>query len=294
MGYYLLFGVAWLLSIIPFWMLYRLSDILYLINFYIVGYRKEVVYRNLRNSFPEKDPAEIDRLARAFYRHFCDFLLESIKGFTVSEKEMDKRFFYRDLDLIRQLEAENRDIALVSAHYNNWEWLALFAAKITQKFLVIYRPLNNKAIDRLTQKIRGRCKPVLAPMEHIFREALKQRAANQLFVAWFLADQRPPQTSRFWTTFLNQEAAFFEGVEKISRKLELAVVFMDIRKVRRGCYEINFTKLFDNGAKTREHEITLACVRKMEEEIKARPEFWLWSHNRFKHIRPGNINLITS
>ncbi len=170
MGYYLLFGFTWLLSIIPFWMLYRLSDILYLVNFYILGYRKEVVYRNLRNSFPEKDSAEIDRLAGAFYRHFCDFLLESIKGLTVSERELDKRFRYKDLDLIQQLEVENRDIALVSAHYNNWEWLILFAAKITQRFLAIYRPLNNKTMDRLTQRIRGRSQPVLTPMEHIFRE----------------------------------------------------------------------------------------------------------------------------
>jgi KDO2-lipid IV(A) lauroyltransferase len=134
----------------------------------------------------------------------------------------------------------------------------------------------------------------MVPMEQVFREALKFRSDNRLVAVWFLADQRPPRTNRFWTTFLNQEASFFEGIEKMSRKLNLPIVFLDIQKTRRGYYEAWFTKLIDNTAETREYEIMLSCIRKMEEQIKAKPELWLWSHNRFKHTRPEQIKLITS
>jgi KDO2-lipid IV(A) lauroyltransferase len=126
----------------------------------------------------------------------------------------------------------------------------------------------------------------------IFREAVKNRAEKQLFCIWFLADQRPPRNSKFWTTFLNHEAAFFEGAEKISKKLDMAVIFMDIQKVRRGHYEVTFEKLFDNASITKENEITLAGVKKMEEVIIRRPDFWLWSHKRFKRTKPKNVNLI--
>jgi len=293
-GYYLLFGLTWLISLIPFWLLYRISDFLYIVNYYIAAYRKKVVYKNLRLSFPEKTSGEIEQIARAFYRHFSDVLLESIKCFSISEKQLGKRFSYVNLEMIQQLEAEKKDFALVSAHYNNWEWMIFFPAKIAHKFLAIYRPLQNKVVDRLSRKIRGRFNPVLVPMEHVFKEALKYRSEKRLFSIWFLADQRPPRSNRFWTTFLNQEVAFFEGVEKISRKLGLTVIFLDIQKTQRGHYEARFTKLFDNAAETMENEVILTCIREMENEIKARPEFWLWSHNRFKFARPDQINLVTS
>jgi KDO2-lipid IV(A) lauroyltransferase len=134
----------------------------------------------------------------------------------------------------------------------------------------------------------------MVPMEGIFREAVKNRSEGRLFTIWFLADQRPPRNSKFWTRFLNHETAFFEGVEKLSRKLDLAVVFLDVQKVRRGYYEVTLKKLFDNAGQTKENEVTLACIREMEDEIRKKPEFWLWSHKRFKHTRPENINLIVS
>ena len=275
-------------------MLYRISDILYLITFYLVRYRKETVYRNLKNSFPEKTKEEIDRLAKAFFRHFCDILLESIKGIRISVDQLDKRMKCINPEVFAELAAENRSFALVSAHYNNWEWLLNLPLKMQHKFLVIYRPLKNRAVDRLTLYIRNRHNPIMIPMESIYRQGLKYKSEQLLFSIWFLADQRPPRNSRFWTRFLNQETPFFEGVEKISSKLELAIVFMDVQKVSRGYYEIALNRIHDNAAHARENEVTLACVREMENEIKKRPEFWLWSHKRFKHTRPENIKLIAS
>ena len=293
LGYYLLFGFTWFVSLIPFWLLYRISDLLYFVNFYIIRYRKKVVYKNLLMSFPEKNEAEIDRIARAFYRHFSDFLVESIKCTSISDRQLAKRFSYQNIELFKQLEDEKKDFALVSAHYNNWEWMIFFPSKIAHKFIAIYRPLQNKVVDRFSRRVRGRDNPALVPMEQIFREALNYRSDRKRYGIWFLADQRPPRSTRFWTTFLNHEVPFFEGVERLSRKLELAVVFLDIQKIRRGYYEARFIKLFDNAAQTLENEVLLRCIHEMEREIRETPEFWLWSHNRFKHKRPQHIKLIT-
>jgi KDO2-lipid IV(A) lauroyltransferase len=149
-------------------------------------------------------------------------------------------------------------------------------------------------MDRLMLYIRSRFDAQMVPMEGIFREGLKHDAEKRLFSIWFIADQRPPRTSRFWTLFLNQETPFFEGIEKIAVKLDLAVVFMDVRKTGRGHYEVELKMLFEHAAATRENEITLTCIRELESEIISKPEFWLWSHKRFKHKRPENIKLTTS
>lgn len=292
--YYLLFAFVWTVSLIPSRVMYGISDLLFLVTYYLAGYRKKTVFRNLKNSFPEKSTSEIEHIARKFYRHFCDFLVESLKCIRISVKQLDKRMKFMNPEIFDELAREKKSFALVSGHYNNWEWLINIPLKMKHEFLVIYRPLRSKPVDRLSLYMRKRHNPVMIPMEGIYRQGLKRKAEERLFSVWFLADQRPPRASRFWTRFLNQETPFFEGVEKISVKLELAIVFMDIQKVKRGCYEVSLKKLFDNAAITREHEVTLAVVREMEEEIIKNPEFWLWSHKRFKHTRPEDISLITA
>ena len=291
--YRLAFAFAWSLSLIPFWLLYRFSDILYLFNFYILRYRKKVVFHNLRTSFPEKTEKDIVRLAKAFYRHFSDFLVEIIKVMSISGKEIHRRMKVINPEVFDELAQNNQNLALVTAHYGNWEWLYIMP-EIMKKHLcmIIYRPLKSKISDRISLYMRTRKNAKMVPMDQIFREGIKNRSEKRLFSIWFLADQRPPRNSSFWTTFLNHETAFFEGTEKISRKLGMAVVFMDIQKVRRGYYEARLEKLFDNAAMSREGEVTLTCINKMEEEIIQKPEFWLWSHKRFKHKRPEDVKLV--
>jgi KDO2-lipid IV(A) lauroyltransferase len=293
MGYYLLYGIVRLVSAIPFWLMYRISDLLYFFNYYLIGYRRAVVFKNLRIAFPEKTPEEINRLARLFYKHFSDFLLEYVKCLSMSDVQVHKRFRYANIEVIRQLESEKKDIALVAAHYGNWELMTFFQRSANHRFMPIYKPLQNQAMDRLSRSIRGRDNANLVAMEHVFREAMKFRKEGRQFSVFFLADQRPPRTSRFWTTFLNHEVAFFEGMEKISRKLGMAVVFMDMQKTGRGKYEVHFTRLFDNAATVPENQVMLRCIQEMEAQIRRKPEFWLWSHNRFKHSRPDGVALIT-
>ncbi len=292
--YILTFSVVWLFALIPYWLLYRISDLLYIVIFHIVGYRKETVYNNLQIAFPEKSKQEIDQIARKFYRHFSDFLLEMIKCIRISRKVFDERCKHINPEILHDLAARNKNFAMVSAHYNNWEMMVNAANQLPHELIVIYRPLKSKISDKLIKYMRTRYGLTMTPMDHIFREALKRKSENRLFGVWFLADQRPPKNSRFWTRFLNREAAFFEGVEKISKKLDLAVVFLDMQKVKRGYYEARYELLYENTANVPDNEITLTCVRKMEEEIRQNPEFWLWSHKRFKHVRPDSIKIIES
>jgi Kdo2-lipid IVA lauroyltransferase/acyltransferase len=291
--YYPLFGLVWLISLIPFRVLYLFSDFLYLIMYYVFPYRKKVVFHNLRTSFPEKSDEEIARIAKAFYRHFSDFLLEIVKVISLSEKRLNKRVVWKNTELFEELAEKNKSIALVSPHYGNWEMQNNVPGKMKHhRCMIIYRPLKSTLTGRISAYTREKFGAIMIPMENIFREALKTKAEGKLFSIWFLADQRPPRNSRFWTVFLNHETAFFEGVEKMSRKLELAVVFMNIIKTGRGRYEVRLEKLYDNAAVTAENEVTLTCVRKIEEMIKKTPEYWLWSHKRFKHSRPEGINLV--
>ena len=292
--FYLLFAISWLVSKLPDWILYRISDTLYFIVYFVTGYRKKTVFSNLRTSFPEKQDDEIIRIAKSFYRHFCDFLVETIKGISIKRKNLYRRLKFLNTEIFMELAEKNKSIALVSGHYNNWEMLQCLPCNMPHRSMIIYRPLKNKVMDRITYYMRSRFGAEMIPMENVFREAAKGISKGDLVSVWFLADQRPPRNSKFWTTFLNHETAFFEGVEKIARKLDLAVIFMDIQKVKRGYYQVRLEKLFDSVSGTKENEVLLTCIKKIEDEIVQKPEFWLWSHKRFKHSRPEGAKLVTS
>jgi KDO2-lipid IV(A) lauroyltransferase len=281
-----------LLSRTPFFVLYRLSDLLFILVFYFIPYRKKTVIRNLQNAFPSKTKKEIITLARKFYRYLCDFLVESLKPLTLSTSELNKRFRYLNPELMDELNHNKRNYALVSGHYCNWEFNSNVSLHAGRNALVIYRPLQNKNMDRLFKKIRGRYEStVLTPMENVYRVALEYNRDKRPFFIWFIADQRPPRNNKFWTTFLNQPTSFFNGVEKLSHKLDLAVIYMHVDRVKRGYYEVTLKKLFDSVAGLPENAVTLAFVEQLEKDIIRRPELWLWSHKRWKH-KPDASNVI--
>jgi len=265
---------------------------MYVIVFYLVPYRKKVVFRNLRHAFPEKAEAEIKLIAKKFYRHLCDFMIETFKPYSLSTDEMMKRYHFTNPEILYEFNENNRNFALVSGHYGNWEWNAIMSRKIKRDMLVIYRPLQNKVMDRLIKKIRSRYDSNrLVAMEHIFRTAVEYRNRKKPFFIYFIADQRPPRNNKFWTTFLHQPASFFTGAEKLSRKLDLAVIFMHIEKVKRGFYHVTMKKLFDDVKDLPENTVTLAFVDELEKEIIRKPEYWLWSHKRWKH-KPDTSTVI--
>jgi len=275
----------WLFTLLPLRILYLLSDFLYILIFYVIRYRKKVVYNNLRNSFPEKSEKEIIIIAKSFYRHLCDLFIESVKVINLSKEQLDKRVNYINDEMLKDLYEREKDIALVSGHYGNWEWMVNLQLKLMHRLLIIYRPLKNKFINELVYNIRIKFGITMIPMKEIFRESIKYKQKKELITIYFLADQRPPRRNKFWTTFLNQETPFFTGSETMAKKFNMAVVYLNLQKVERGYYNVEFKKLYEDTKDIPDFEITKKVVKTIEDSIIKKPEYWLWSHNRWKHKR---------
>jgi KDO2-lipid IV(A) lauroyltransferase len=285
--YYITLPFIYLLSVLPFPLLYGLSNIFFVILFHLVGYRKELVMQNLRNSFPEKPEAELLQIRKKFYKHLCDLFLETFKTLTISKSGMLKHCYFspKAKTLFSQLAAEGKSVILVMGHQGNWEWAGnTFSAEINSQLYVIYHPLANKYVDGLMYKMRTRFKTKLIAMNDTFKEMVSHRA--EVNTTAFIADQTPHNLSNaYWTTFLNQDTPVFLGTERIARKLNYPVVYAFVRKVKRGHYEINAEILVEHPASTADGEITALHTKRLEKDIISQPETWLWSHRRWKHKR---------
>ncbi len=293
--FYLVIPFIYLISFLPFWILYRLSDLTFFFLYYLFRYRRNVVRQNIQNSFPEKTPGEINKIVKGFYHHLCDLIVESVKTFTISKEQVVKRcrIHPESLTLLDQLYADKKSLILVMGHYGNWEWGGLsFSANVKHQLFFIYKPLSNTYFDRLILKMRSRFGARLVTMNNVFKEMVNNR--HIISATAFIADQAPPPESAHWTTFLNQETPVFAGTEKIARKLNYPVVFINIKKIRRGYYELFAELLIDEPKATSEGEVSDIHTKRLELEIVEHPEFWLWSHRRWKHkksvARDNNLN----
>lgn len=275
----------------PFWLIYIWADIFYLISYHLIGYRKKTVIQNLKNSFPEKTDAEIKKISIAFYHHFSDLVFETIKSYQVSEETLKRRVKYKNPEVLNELYAKGKSVALLSGHYGNWEWILALPKFIKHQLNAIYRPTQNIQFDDYMKKTRSRFGAFLMPAHISLRTMLELEKTGQLSATYYLTDQTALYDTQYWITFLNQETPVFPGPEKVASRLKQAVVFIDIQKVRRGYYEVEFTKLFDDASQTKEFEVTKAHTKFLEDIIRKRPELWLWSHKRWKHTRPANISL---
>jgi KDO2-lipid IV(A) lauroyltransferase len=241
---------------------------------------------NLKNSFPDKSDDEINVITRNFYKHLCDNFIESMYVLNMSESELKKRYHYKNPELLRQLYDKNKSIILVIGHYGNWDWLCGLPLYTDHKVFAIYHPLSNKYFDELFNRIRKKFGVGLIQMSTSYREMLEASQNQILTVTLFLADQRPVWSSiRYWTTFLRQETPVLLGSELIAKKLDQAVIYLDVQKIRRGYYDVEFKLLYENPLQTKDHEITEAHTRMLENIITRKPEYWLWSHRRWKHNR---------
>lgn len=245
-----------------------------------------MVMINLKNSFPEKSDEEIKIIARRFYRHLCDSFIESIYILNMSPNEVRKRYRFKNLELLNRLLNSNKSIIVTAGHYGNWEWYVSLALYIDHQVLAIYHPLNNQYFNELFLRLRMKYGTKLIQMKTAFREMSTAAQNNILTITLFVTDQRPVRSSiRYWTTFLNQETPVLLGSESIAKRLNQAVVYMDVQKTRRGYYEVEFRLLYENPLQTKEFEITEAHTRMLEGIIKRNPEYWLWSHRKWKHKR---------
>ena len=285
--YYIFYAFNWLMTLLPLRVLYVFSDILFLALYYFPGYRRKVVAENLRNSFPDKSEQERAVIARKFYRHLADMFIETFKLPHLRLKEHEKRCVFENTELLNRLYDEGKDIAAVLGHYNNWEMQNILQLKMKHTIVSIYRPLSNRHFDRFIMNIRGRYGMVLTPTSMVIREIVNRRKNNERTMSVFLSDQTPAVSDiHYWTTFLNQDTPVYTGTEKIATKYGMAVVFINQQKISRGHYRVRFELLFESTEGLREHEVTEAHVKHLEQIIREHPEFWLWTHKRWKHKRP--------
>ena len=286
-GYYLFYGINWIITLLPLPVLYVFSDLLYLVLYYAILYRRKVVADNLKNSFPEKTDEERKTIEKKFYRHLADLIIETFKSTHMSKANQRKRFTYSNLEIIDKLREEKRDIIAVVGHYNNWEWPTLLPYYLKYKTIIIYKPLQNKYFNRFINNHRSECGIVLTPTSQVIREIINYRLDHINTVSVFISDQIPSKGDiKYWTTFLNQDTAVFTGAGKIASKYDMAIVFFHVQKVKRGYYNLDIELLFDHTAGLSEDEITEKHVRRLEEIIREKPENWIWSHRRWKHKKP--------
>lgn len=274
------------ISLLPFPVLYRLSNFLYLVLYHLVGYRKKVVRVNLQNSFPDKTDAWRRDVERKFYRHLTDMFLETFKGMSLSKEELLKRMTNNPQEIYDKAFAEGRSSIIVMSHKGNWEWVSMSAQlHAKQKAQCIYKQLKNPFFEKLTQGIRSKYGTILIPMEQTLRVLAGQ--SGMVTATAFIGDQNPSNgKNAYWTKFLNQDTAFMWGTEKIARKTNQEVWYLQVRKIKRGYYEAHTRLLCSNPAETKEGEITELLVRATEEDIMSQPENWLWSHRRWKYKKP--------
>jgi KDO2-lipid IV(A) lauroyltransferase len=290
LGYFLSLPFIYGISLLPFPLLYLLSDGIYFLIFKVLGYRKEVVMSNLRNSFPEKDEAELKAIASKFYRWFCDLTLETLKTLTIGPEEVRERVEFRGMDILQQYAREKRSVILVLGHYGNWE---LAGARYSQErdipqLYVIYHPLANAHFDRLMHRMRTRHGTKLYTMRETSKAMIRDK--HLLTATAFIADQTPSPERAYWMTFLNQDTPVFQGTEGLARKLDKPVIYISITRPQRGYYCMSMETLVSDPAATGEGEITTIHTRRLERDIRKYPELWLWTHRRWKHKRPSTVN----
>ncbi len=286
----LLKPLLYLISWLPFWMLYRLSDLLFVLAYYIIGYRKKVVTENLQRSFPEKSAGEIAIIRKQFYGQFCDVIVETIKLLTIREKEFRRRCFMPEAEQqkFNQFLQHGRSIVGIAGHAGNWEWSGVaiqvyFSGKTTST----YHPLSNQSMDRFMLTLRSGFGGRLYPMNQLFKQLVALRQKGITTLIGLVADQTPPPESAYWTTFLNQDTPVFNGPEKLARKFDYPVIYMPMRRLKRGYYELEALVVTDTPHQLPEGEISERHVRILENEIKRLPYSWLWSHRRWKHKKPA-------
>lgn len=284
LAYILLYPILWFVSILPFRLLYGLSDVLYIFLYRIFGYRTAIVQENLRLVFPEKSEAEIKTIMRKFYHHLCDMIVESVKSMTISEAELRRRYKFTNIELINTLESKERSIILMCAHYGSWEWIFILQKYVSHKGYAIYKRLRNKYFDRLIKRIRAKHKTYLITTKETFSVLNRSKLKGELTINGFVSDQSPKASKAYyWNKFMGITVPMHVGAETLAKKLDMAVVFFSVKRVKRGFYETTFKTISEHPRDYKDYEITDEFFKLVEQQIEEAPEFYLWTHKRWKH-----------
>ena len=246
-------------------------------------YRKKVVLDNLKLAFPEKTDAEREKIAKDFYRHFCDLFIESLKFLTISERALNKRYIFKDIDVFNNIYP--KDIIITCGHYANWEWMTSIPPNLPEyKCVAVYMPLTNKYFNKAIAKSRGRFGVKLVIPKDIYPEIEENKKSKTPSVYGLASDQSPTKRkAKYWTEFMGIKVPTHVGTELLAKQHDCAVIFLKSKKVKRGYYEITPEVLSESPIKTTQYELTDLFLRKLEQQIKEDPQYYFWTHRRWKH-----------
>ena len=282
--YILSYPLIWLLSRLPFRLLYAVSDFLYFILYTLLKYRVKVVRKNLYTAFPFKSEEELLTIERHFYHHFCDTLLEMVKSYGMSEKEMKNRMIFPNLEVLKKYEDQERNIIIMCSHYASYEWLLSLAYYLKHQSYALYTPLSNKYFDKFLQKVRMKHHSYLLSRYTAQREMKKHKDEHKVYSYGFAADQVPNNQKSYRRPFLGLRVPVFTGAERLGKALNTVIVFAKIEKLKRGYYQTTFEVLAENPSDYVDFQITDAFFERVNQQIYDRPEYYLWTHNRFKRM----------
>lgn len=283
--YYITYTTIWLLSLLPLWVLYGLSNMIYVLVYYVVRYRRRLVFQNMSDSFPEKTAEEIHALERRFFHWFCDYLVESIKLLTISKEQLKRRMVFKGTDIVNTIVKDGQSCAVYLGHYCNWEWITSLPLWITPEAQCgqIYHVLENSDYDRLFLKLRQRWGAVCIPMAETLRRIIKYKQEGRQVVIGYISDQVPFWNNiHHWVDFLHHDTPVLTGTERLARQTGHAVVYLDVSRPKRGFYEAEFRLITREPKQMADFAITDEYFRLLEASIRRAPEYWLWTHNRWK------------
>lgn len=281
-------------SLLPLKVLYTVSNCLYPVVYRLWRYRRKTVRRNIVCSFPEKELREIILIEKEYYRHFCDCVVETIKMLHISDKELDRRIQLTNGELIEQHSFDGRPIVLYLGHYGNWEWVQAITRHYNHPAISgeIYRPMHSEVMEKVMRRLRSRFSTLLIPQKQAFRTLLRMKQEGKQYLIGFIADQRPNSKSlNHWTTFLHQDTAYSIGGEEIGKRINAHYFYLDVEKIKRGYYRTSFIPIIPQR-KDELHPYTLQYMRMMEATIIRAPQYWLWSHKRWRFPKTDNKTTI--
>lgn len=282
--YILAYPLLWLISILPFRIFYWFSDCVYFLVYYIIGYRKKVVRTNLALALPHLNDAERKKIEKKFYQHMCDMFLEMIKTMSISPEEMEKRFHVTNIDLILDYAKKGKSVILVASHYASYEWLLTINPKLGFQGVAVYKKLANPYFDKLIRKIRTKYNCEMIPTKNAIPLMAQNQREGKLSLYGLASDQSPKLDRIFHSNdFMGIEVPVHTGAEMLAKKYNLSVIMVKVKKVKKGYYEATFLTLADNPKDYEDFKITEMYIKELEKQIYEAPEYYLWTHKRWKH-----------
>ena len=284
LAFVLIYPLLWFVSILPFRLLYAVSDVLYVVLYNIVGYRKQTVQENLKLVFPDKSEAERQLITKRFYHHLCDMILEAIKSMSISVEDMKARFKFTNIELIKEFEKQNKSIVLMCAHYGSWEWIFIIQTYVKFRGYAVYKRLNNIYFDKLVRGIRARYNSYLVTTKETIPTLIENKKKGVLTMNGFVSDQTPKKGKAYhWNTFMGIEVPIHTGAEMLAKKLDMPVIFFSVKRIKRGFYETTFQTLAEQPNEYKNYAITDQFLKLVEQQIHEEPQYYLWTHKRWKH-----------